>query len=219
MDAASDAALSMQNVHFQHPNRPALLQHFNLTVAAGEMVALCGPSGSGKSTVLHLLAGFMQPNSGHISVMGQPAGTHPVAWMDQRPTLLQGSWLDNCRLTQPEVTPAAATTALTAAGLGELLKAQPQGLDTPLQEGGFGLSGGQARRLALARVFLSEAPIVLLDEPTTGLDAASEAFLIAALQTLAQQGRTLLIATHHPQLIAACDRQVQLSTGGHDALA
>jgi ATP-binding cassette subfamily C protein CydD len=98
--------------------------------------------------------------------------------------------------------------------LGELLQTQPLGLATPLQEGGFGLSGGQARRLALARVFLSEALIVLLDEPTTGLDEASEAFLIQAFKGLSQQGRTLVIATHHPQLMVACDRKIQLSVGG-----
>ena len=214
IDPADDVALSLHQVYFQHPNRPPLLEDFSLSVRAGEMIALCGPSGSGKSTVLHLLAGFIQPNHGSITVLGETPGTHQVAWMDQRPTLVQGSWLDNCRLAKPDVTAAEATAALTQAGLGELLQTQPLGLATPLQEGGFGLSGGQARRLALARVFLSEALIVLLDEPTTGLDEASEAFLIQAFKGLSQQGRTLVIATHHPQLMVACDRKIQLSVGG-----
>lgn len=213
------AAISINQVHFQHPKRPPLLNGFNLSIAEGEMVALVGPSGSGKSTVLHLLAGFIQPQRGTVSVLGQPPGSQPIAWMDQRPTLLQGSWLDNCRMVKPDVTPSEAIDAITAAGLGELIASQAMGLETLLQEGGFGLSGGQGRRLALARVFLSAAPLVLLDEPTTGLDDASEAFLIAAFKQLARQGRTLVIATHHPQLIKACDRQVFLNAGGHDAVA
>lgn len=213
------AAVFLNQVHFQHPNRPPLLRNFSLKVAAGEMVALCGPSGSGKSTLLYLLAGFIQPQRGVVAVLGKRAGTEPIAWMDQRPTLLQGSWLDNCRMVKTDVTAEEATEAVNAAGLAELLTKQPQGLDTPLQEGGFGLSGGQARRLALARVFLSQAPVVLLDEPTTGLDAASEAFLIAAFKQLAQQGRTLIIATHHPQLMAACDRRIDLGSGDSDAVA
>ena len=213
------AAITFSQVDFQHPQRPTLLADFNLSIAAGEMVALVGPSGSGKSTLLHLMAGFIRPHRGTVGVLGKAAGAEPIAWMDQRPTLLQGSWLDNCRMVKPDVTPEEATAAMTSAGLGPLLANQPMGVHTPLQEGGFGLSGGQGRRLALARVFLSDAPIVLLDEPTTGLDAASEAFLIEAFKQLAQQGRTLVIATHHPQLMAACDRRIELGLGGADAMA
>ncbi|MDI5996186.1 ATP-binding cassette domain-containing protein, partial [Pseudomonas sp. MDMC216] len=94
-----------------------------------------------------------------------------------------------------------------------LLTAQPSGLDSPLGEGGRGLSGGQAQRLALARVWLSDSPLLLLDEPTASLDEQSEAEVVEALQGLAAAGRTLIMATHHPALIGMADRVLRLSNG------
>ena len=205
-----DAVVALESVTASYSGRGEVLSATSLSVSAGETLALAGPSGSGKSTLLHLMAGFIQPDGGQIRVLGGQPGSQPVAWLDQRPCLVFGSWADNLRLTAPAATPEQLHWAIAQVGLSQVLASQPEGLDTLLGEGGRGLSGGQLRRLALARVFLSDAPLVLLDEPTTGLDSVSEAAVIAGLQRLADTGRALIVATHHPQLLAAADRVLTL---------
>ncbi len=210
---AAEDGIQLCGVHLSYAGRGEILRGVNLHIHAGEVLALVGPSGSGKSSLLHGLAGFIQPQAGAIRLFGQPPGQQAVAWMGQRAFLIKGSWADNLRLTAPEATPAAMQRALAAVGLSALLAAQPQGLDSPLGEGGRGLSGGQAQRLALARVWLSNAQLVLLDEPTASLDEQSESEVIDALQTLASSGRTLIIATHHPALMQMANRVVRLHEG------
>lgn len=210
---AAEDGIQLCDVHLSYAGRGEILRGVNLHIHAGEVLALVGPSGSGKSSLLHGLAGFIQPQAGTIRLFGQPPGQQSVAWMGQRAFLIKGSWADNLRLTAPEATPAAMQQALAAVGLSALLAAQPQGLDSPLGEGGRGLSGGQAQRLALARVWLSNAQLVLLDEPTASLDEQSEVEVIDALQTLASSGRTLIVATHHPALMQMANRVVRLHEG------
>lgn len=210
---AAEDGIQLCDVHLSYAGRGEILRGVNLHIHAGEVLALVGPSGSGKSSLLHGLAGFIQPQAGTIRLFGQPPGQQSVAWMGQRAFLIKGSWADNLRLTAPEATPAAMQQALAAVGLNALLAAQPQGLDSPLGEGGRGLSGGQAQRLALARVWLSNAQLVLLDEPTASLDEQSEAEVIDALQALASSGRTLIVATHHPALMQMANRVVRLHEG------
>lgn len=205
--------ITVQSLQLGYAGRGLILRDVNLSIKAGEVVALVGPSGSGKSSLLHCLAGFIQPDAGHISLFGRPPGEQPLAWMGQRPFLIKGSWADNLRLTAPHADAAAMQRALAAVGLSKLLAAQPQGLDSLLDEGGRGLSGGQAQRLALARVWLSDAALVLLDEPTASLDEESEADVVKALQALAAAGRTVVIATHHPALMHMADRVVRLNNG------
>ena len=205
--------ITVQNLQLGYVGRGLILRDVNLSIKAGEVVALVGPSGSGKSSLLHCLAGFIQPDAGHISLFGRPPGEQPLAWMGQRPFLIKGSWADNLRLTAPHADAAALQRALAAVGLSKLLAAQPQGLDSLLDESGRGLSGGQAQRLALARVWLNDAALVLLDEPTASLDEESEADVVKALQALAAAGRTVVIATHHPALMHMADRVVRLNNG------
>lgn len=205
--------ITVQNLQLGYVGRGLILRDVNLSIKAGEVVALVGPSGSGKSSLLHCLAGFIQPDAGHISLFGRPPGEQPLAWMGQRPFLIKGSWADNLRLTAPHADAAALKRALAAVGLSKLLAAQPQGLDSLLDESGRGLSGGQAQRLALARVWLNDAALVLLDEPTASLDEESEADVVKALQALAAAGRTVVIATHHPALMHMADRVVRLNNG------
>ena len=214
---AAEPGIQLRDVHLSYVGRGEILRGVNLHINAGEVLALVGPSGSGKSSLLHGLAGFIQPQAGTIWLFGQPPGQPPgqqaVAWMGQRPFLIKGSWAENLRLIAPEADASAMQQALASVGLSALLAAQPQGLDSPLGEGGRGLSGGQAQRLALARVWLSSAQLVLLDEPPASLDEQSEAEVIKALQALASSGRTLIIATHHPALMHMANRVVRLHDG------
>ncbi|MGQ7249396.1 thiol reductant ABC exporter subunit CydD [Halomonas sp. V046] len=207
--AASGALVELIGASLAYPGRGRVLGPLDLAIAPGEVVVLTGPSGAGKSSVLQMLAGFVAPCEG--ARLTSPG--FAFAWMDQRPLLIQGSLGDNLRLTAPQASDTELVTALEQAGLGEVLAGLPAGLDTGLGERGRGLSGGQAQRLALARIFLSDAPLVLLDEPTASLDAATEAVLIDGFQALAGQGRSLVIATHHPTLMGLGDRRLALDGG------
>ncbi|MEQ5802272.1 thiol reductant ABC exporter subunit CydD [Halomonas sp. H10-9-1] len=204
--ATISCLVRLEGVCVHYPGRGRVLGPLDLTLAPGEVVVITAPSGGGKSTLLSLLAGFLGPVEGQrLTAPGLS-----IAWMDQRPLLVQGSLADNLRLAAPAADDASLREALRRAGLGELLARLPAGLATPLGERGAGLSGGQAQRLALARVFLSDAPLVLLDEPTASLDAATEAAVVEALGELAREGRCLVIASHHPALMAMADRRLAL---------
>lgn len=205
--------LIVDQLKIAYSGRGTALEDVSFSIGRGEVVALIGPSGSGKSTLLSCLAGFIQPQAGHVALFGQAPGAEPVAWLGQKPFLIKGSWADNLRLIAPDAEVPAMHAALEAAGLKDVLAALPHGLDTPLGEGGRGLSGGQAQRLALARVWLIDAELVLLDEPTASLDPDSEAEVIEALLTLARSGRTILIATHHPAIVAMANRTLRLHAG------
>lgn len=198
-DASLEAGeIRLADVELSHAGRERILGPLSLTVAPGEVVALVGPSGSGKSSLLQLIAGFVAPDRGRVAVRRDPA----IAWLDQRPLIIQGTLAENLRLVALDADDAALTRALEQAGLGGWLAAAPAGLETPLGERGVGLSGGEGQRLALARIFLSPAPLVLLDEPTAALDPETERRVIAGLARLAASGRTLVVATHHPAVMA-----------------
>lgn len=207
--AATDVAL--EQVAFAWPDRQALFRDLSLRVRAGECVALTGPSGSGKSTLLQLIAGFLEPDSGQVRVAGRAAtaGVH-CAWVSQQAFLLQGSIADNIRLGRPEADSEAVNRAAALAGVSAFTDALPAGLETRVGEQGCGLSGGQARRVTMARAWLADAPLLLLDEPTVNLDADTEALVLNALQALRDQGRTLIIASHHPAVMAFADRTLEL---------
>ncbi len=207
-------AIRMTGVAVEHAGRGRVLGPLSLTVSPGQVVALTGASGAGKSTLLQVLAGFVTPGAGAALVSGRPPGSPAaIAWVDQRPFLMQGSIADNLRLAAPAAEHAVLVRAAGLAGLDAVLEQLPHGLDTALSERGGGLPGGQAQRVALARVFLSAAPVVLLDEPTASLDEHSERQVLQSLRRLAATGRTLVIATHHPAVRAMADRQLTLAGG------
>lgn len=194
----------------------------SLVLRPGETTALVGPSGIGKSTVLAVLLGFVAPDSGRVTVDGVPlaeldaeAWRSRIAWVPQRPYLFAGTIGDNLRLAAPDADDDALWAALEAAHAAEFVAAAG-GLGAELGEDGSGLSAGQRQRLALARAFVADRPIVLLDEPTANLDGASEAAVVDAVRRLAR-GRTVLLVAHRPALVEVADRVVVLGAGGSDA--
>ena len=199
----------LENVTLRHPGRGRVLGPLSVDVACSDTLVVTGPSGAGKSALLQLLAGFVEPDEGRVYRQESLA----IAWMDQRPLLIHGSLADNLRLAAPGASDDDLEHALQHAGLDDFVASLPAGIATPLGERGTGLSGGQAQRLALARVFLSDARLVLLDEPTASLDEATEARIIASLRRLAEQGRTLVIATHQPAMLTLASRRLELHDG------
>ncbi|MFN6955015.1 MAG: thiol reductant ABC exporter subunit CydD, partial [Acetobacteraceae bacterium] len=184
------------------PDLPPALDALSFRVLPGEALVLTGPSGAGKSTVLRLLMGFVRPGSGRIALNGRDAlALKPEelrrlsAWVGQRAHIFRGSIADNIAMARPEATRAQIEAAARAARVTDFAEALPQGLDTQVGEGGFGLSGGQAQRVAIARAFLRDRPLLLLDEPTAHLDPATEAEILESLTRLAA-GRTVIMATH-----------------------
>ncbi|MGW6978002.1 thiol reductant ABC exporter subunit CydD [Streptomyces sp. NPDC054932] len=191
----------------------------SLTVGPGECVALTGPSGAGKSTLLQVLLGFVKPTAGQVRVAGvdlaelSPAHwQEQIAWVPQRPHLFAGTIAENVRLARTGAPDADVAEALKDAGAWEFVSALPRGVETPLGEGGVGLSAGQRQRLALARAFLADRPVLLLDEPTAALDGETEAGIVEAVRRLSA-GRTVLLVVHRPALLAVADRVVPLTAG------
>ncbi|MDX1755036.1 MAG: thiol reductant ABC exporter subunit CydD [Marinobacter sp.] len=209
--ASNDIRLNRVTVCYD-PQKP-VLDRVNLTIKQGQCLVLQGPSGGGKSTLLNVLAGFVPPNEGTVTVFGQVPGHQPFGWLGQSPYLLQGSWADNLRLVRPNATEQDIHQALALAGLTSQVSARKSGIHSHVSELGQGLSGGQARRLSLARVFLADYGLVLLDEPTAGLDPASQQDIRAALARLKAAGKTLVLASHHDSLLALADQVVRVDNG------
>ncbi|MEU6735582.1 thiol reductant ABC exporter subunit CydC [Streptomyces physcomitrii] len=213
--------LRCERVTVRYPGRSApAVEDVSLTVRPGEVVALTGPSGCGKSTLLRVLLGLVRPAEGRVSLAGTdlagiaPARWHEqIAWVPQHPQLYAGTLAENIRLARPEATEAEVHRALADAGALDFTEALPEGLGTRLGEDGAGLSAGQRQRLALARAFLADRPVLLLDEPTAALDGATEEEIVASIRRLAT-GRTVLLVVHRPALLALADRVVRLDGAG-----
>lgn len=203
---AQTAAVQVDQLTVMHPGSLVeVLSGVSLHLNAGERVALVGASGAGKSTLLSVIAGDLTPCAGQVQAQ-------PTCLLTQRTELFQDSLRDNLRLADPQASDERLWSVLHAAGLDADVRALATGLDTRLGEGGLGLSGGQSRRLALARLLLRPVPLWLLDEPTEALDAATAHDV---LQRLAQEAgpRTLLIATHLRREAALADRLVCMAQG------
>lgn len=199
-------ALDIDHVSLRHEGSSSnLATGISLTIACGERVALIGRSGAGKSTLLGLIAGEMEPIEGHVANLG-------TVLLTQRTELFCDSLRDNLRLADPGADDTRLMGALTAAGLAEHVIGLPLGLDTRFGEGGAGLSGGQSRRLALARFLLRDEPLWLLDEPTEGLDGEVARDVLARIAARAS-GHTIIIATHIRREAMLADRLIILENG------
>ncbi|MCG5547211.1 thiol reductant ABC exporter subunit CydD [Halorhodospira halochloris] len=202
------------SVRFHRGGTSAGLQDLDLKISAGEKVVISGPSGAGKSTLLHLAAGFLEPDQGAVRIDGQlPPGAGGVAWVGQRPWLFHGTVRENLTLAAPQAQERTLWAALEYADLAEVVRSMPEGMATPLGEEGHGLSGGQASRLALARALLAGAPLLLLDEPTAGLDPDSAQRVLKALERLADGKRSIVMVAHDAAAQRWGERQLVIEQG------
>jgi ATP-binding cassette subfamily C protein CydC len=214
------AALRFEGIDFRwQPDRPAVFEGLTLDIPQGARVAILGPSGAGKSTLAALALRVAAPQRGTVRLGGVDIATLAAAdlrarisWLSQATHLFDDTIRANLRLGSPDAPDAALWAALDQAAVGEVVRALPDGLDTWVGEGGTRFSGGQARRLALARALVSPAPILILDEPGAGLDAETERNFLETLNTAAA-GRTVLLITHRLTGVERLDRIWRLANG------
>ncbi|WP_305074442.1 thiol reductant ABC exporter subunit CydD [Propionivibrio sp.] len=212
-------ALTLDRITFGHREGETVLRKCSLQIQAGDAVAIRGPSGGGKTTLLRLLLGQLRAQEGDVLIGGLSiddidlvAWRERVAWMSQHPRLMADTLAANLRVARSDASEAELREALTFAGLGTWFAELRDGLATPLGEGGRQLSGGQLRRLALARVRLRRADVLLLDEPTASLDAETEEAVIERIAEL-RRGRTLVLLTHRAAPLRIVDRVLDLENG------
>jgi thiol reductant ABC exporter CydD subunit len=217
---SADDVIRFEGVSYAYPARLGdVLDVVDLELRPGETVALVGPSGSGKSTLATLLLGLVEPTAGRITVGGRAladldlaAWRRQVAWVPQRPTVFTGTVADNIRLGDPSADGERVRAAARQAGADGFVEELPAGYDTVVGDGGRPLSAGERQRIALARVFLRDARLVVLDEPTANLDPANASAIADAMRQLSE-GRTVLVIAHRPELARHADRTVRLAGG------
>ncbi len=214
------ASVRFERVSFGYPSRAGLvLDELDLELRPGETVALVGESGTGKSTVASLLLRLAEPTAGRLTVGGADlalcdtkAWRRRLAWVPQHPTIFRGTVADNIRLGSAQASDEDVRAAAGLAGADEFVRALPGGYETLVGDGGRPLSAGERRRVALARAFLRNAPLVVLDEPTADLDLRSAELVGRAVERLCH-GCTVLLIAHRPQLASRADRIVVLADG------
>jgi thiol reductant ABC exporter CydD subunit len=216
----AELPVRLERVSFAYPSRPGLvLDGLDLELAPGQTTVLAGPSGAGKSTVAALLLGLAEPSAGRVTVGGvdladcdPEAWRRLVAWVPQQPMIFRGTVAENVRLGDPSASDEGVREAARLAGADGFVAALPSGYDTLVGDGGRTLSAGERRRIALARAFLRDAPLVILDEPTADLDPASAELVADAIDRL-RAGRTVLVIAHRPELAGRADRVIAIDRG------
>jgi ATP-binding cassette subfamily C protein CydD len=215
-----DLEIKFEGVGYTYPARGSeAVQDMSFTVKAGQKIAIVGKSGAGKSTLVNLLLKFISPQQGRITINGVNLGAIPVeewrkrvAWVAQNPTIFHGTIGENIRLGKPEATIDEVRIAARNAILDGFIAKLPLGYDTPVGERGARLSAGEGQRLALARAFLVDTPILILDEPTTHLDIELETELVTAIGSLCR-GKTVITIAHRLSTIQEADQVLVLEKG------
>ncbi len=218
--SARDLPVRLEGVSFAYPARPeTVLDQVDLELRPGETVALVGPSGGGKSTIASLLLRLAEPTKGRLTVgtvdlaaCKAESWRAQIAWVPQHPTIFRGTVADNIRLGDASADDDRVRAAAELAGADAVVDRLPNGYETVVGEGGRPLSAGELQRIALARAFLRDAALVILDEPTANLDPASAALVGDAVERL-RRGRTVLLIVHRPELAALADRVLELRGG------
>ncbi|MFV2038680.1 MAG: ABC transporter ATP-binding protein [Acidimicrobiales bacterium] len=223
-------AIELRDVTFGYDAETVILDHVNLSLAAGESLAIVGPTGAGKSTIAKLITRFYDPQSGAVLIDDHDLRTvtinslrRQLGVVPQEPFLFAGSVRDNVGFARPEATDSEIWAALRATGMDTLVEGLPQRLDTPVHERGSSLSAGERQLLALARAFLAQPRVLVLDEATSNLDLQSEARVEKALDALLE-GRTAIIIAHRlatamkADRIAVVDDGAIVELGTHDEL-
>ena len=211
--------VKVEDVHYTYPQTTReVLSGVDLTITPGQKLAILGRSGSGKSTLAALLRGDRTPTKGQITLNGVATGTlgdqvaDYVGVINQSPHLFNTTVANNVRIGNENASDEQVWDVLERVGLAEMIKKLPQGLETQVDEAGLRFSGGERHRLSLARILLKDAPIILLDEPTVGLDPITEQEVLDTFMTQLQ-GKTLIWITHHLQGVAKMDQVVFIENG------
>lgn len=211
--------IEFKQVEFMYQDKQPVLRQLNLTIKQGEHIAIVGASGAGKSSLAQLLLGYYQAQSGTITLgktpINQLSGEQlrdQITLVNQHPHLFAATIRDNLLIAKPDTTENELFEACEIAGLADWIHSLPNGLDTWLGETGYGLSGGQARRLSIAQAILHDTPIMILDEPTEGLDPITEKAVMQSLLTHLQH-KTVILITHRPNLLQSMDCVFVLKEG------
>jgi len=225
------ATIRLEDLSVQAPGRTWLAPaHLSGTIPPGRITALTGPNGAGKSTTVSLILGILPPDQGRVVIKDASGATTnlsqldlaswwaQIAWVPQRPVLLPGTILQNLTEVYDAAgdLSAAVTLAAEATGLDQVVETLPQGWQTPIGQGGVGLSVGQRQRLGLARALLANKPLVILDEPTAHLDATSERLILQTIDQLAAKGTTVVLVAHRTSLLAGAHHQIAVSAAALD---
>ncbi len=217
--APENGAIDFRDVDFAHPGGGPTISGLTLHIADGERVAIVGPSGAGKSTLLELLPRFNEPSAGGIEIGGVPIRDMPLSALRSRiglvlqtPFLFRGTLRENLTAGRDGLSEARIREVAAQARVDEFAERLPQGYDTTIEPGGTNLSVGQRQRVAIARVLLSDPPILLLDEPTSALDVGSESHVAEAIRSAAR-GRTTIIVAHRLTTVRDVDRIVVMDAG------
>ena len=211
-------AVEVSGVQVAYTADRKVLSDVDIFAPAGQIVALVGPSGEGKTTLLRLLLGLLRPEAGQIQLIESQGGRHPLgadtrhcfAYVPQGNTVIAGTVADNLRLAREDATEEEMIAALRDACAWEFVSALPLGINTPIGEGGKGLSEGQSQRLAIARALMRSAPVMLLDEVTSALDQQTEQ---RVLRTLMSRGVTTIVTTHRPSVLHLCSGAYRVQDG------